>query len=156
MQLPRRYNEKLQRVFPQLRLRWSPVFECWMLEEKVSFKRTVDPNRYPKTAYDSFVRFSDGFTLRFEIAPRELPAVDRLITGLRQGSTTRIMDELGVKNASQWSALLDARDREKARIKWEKDKERGREYAGEFYDDLAWIEGRTISGSSRRNWHRSA
>jgi len=156
MQLPRKYNEKLQRVFPQLRVRWSFMNERWMIEEKVSFKRTVDPNRYPSKAFDSFIRFSQGYALRFELEPRELPSVDRLITGLRQGSAQRIMDELGVKNAAQWAALLDARDKAKRDAKWLKDKERGREYAGQFYDDLAWIEGRTISGSSRRNWHRSA
>jgi hypothetical protein len=125
-------------------MRWSSVFEVWMLEEKISYKRTVDPSRYPSTAHDSFVRFSDGFCLKDEFHPKRLPSVDRLITGIRQGDPERIMAELGVKNASQWAAALDYRDRKRLEAKWLKDKERGREYAGEFYDDLAWLEGRTV------------
>lgn len=147
MNLPRAYNRVLGRVFPRLRMRWSAMRETWQLEERIHYQRNVDPNRYPKQAVDSFIRFSDGFRLLSELPPRQLPAVDRLITGLRQGSVTRIMDELGVRTHEEWAALLDYRDKERAAAKWLKDKERGREYAGQFYDDLAWAEGRTVAAS---------
>jgi hypothetical protein len=150
MNLPRGYNKKLGRKFPQLRVRWSDHHEFWMLEERISYPRTVNPDRYPREALDSFRRFSDGYRLLDQWPPQRLPSVDRLVTGLRQGSVQRIMDELGVKNAEQWAAAMDARDARRNAEKWRKDKERGAEYAGEFYDRLAWAEGRTVAASHSR------
>lgn len=144
MTLSPKYNLKLQREFPRLRVRWSTAREAWQLEEKIAYERTVDPNRYPRAAVDSFRRFSDGYRLLEEWGPRGIPSVDRLITGLRQGNAVRIMDSLGLANTDQWHALLLHKERQAAALRWEKDKERGREYAGEYYDSLAWAEGRTV------------
>lgn len=144
MNVPRKYNARLQREFPRLRVRWSDAREMWQLEEKIAYTRTVDPNRYPRAAVDSFRRFSDGYRLLEEWLPRRIPSVDRLITGLRRGNAVRIMDELGLANSDQWEAYLRYKEQKAAEARWAKDKERGREYAGEFYDSLAWLEGRTV------------
>jgi hypothetical protein len=148
--VPREYNQRLQAVFPRLRVRWSDVRETWQLEEKIAYTRTVDPNRYPRAAVDSFRRFSDGYRLLEEWRPRRIPSVARLITGLRQGNAVRIMDELGLANSDQWEALLRYKEKQAAERRWQKDKERGREYAGEFYDSLAWLEGRTVVSAGVR------
>lgn len=143
MDLPRHYNEKLQRAFPELRMRWSGMFECWQLEKQINRRRTVDPSTYPAAAVDSFIRFRDGYDLVEEFHPQRLPSVDRLVEGLRFGSITRIMEELGFKHSGQLADYYDERDRARKEYAWRKAKERNKDFAAEeFYDRMAWMEGR--------------
>lgn len=113
MTLTKGYNEKLVRAFPfqAPRVRWSDARESWQLEKRIHRARTVNPDTYPSEAVDSFLRFRDGYELIDEIAPRELPPVDRMILNLRYGSVERIMEELGVRTAAQLADKYDERDR---------------------------------------------
>lgn len=145
MQLPRKYNERLQAVFPDRRVRWSNVYDVWMLEQRIWWKRDVDPAKYPAEAVDSFLRFRDGYTLEMEFEPRRLPAVDVLIEFLRWGNLGRCMDALGIKNVDQLHQYQLAKKAEREAQAHAINKEKARDYAGDFYDQLAWMEGRTVT-----------
>jgi hypothetical protein len=110
------FNKKLARAFPrqQPRVRWSDVRERWQLEEKISFRRVVNPDNYPRSAVDSFIRFRDGYVMVDEFEPHDLPTLDKLIMGLRRGSIENLMAETGAVNAGQLADAYDRRDAERA------------------------------------------
>lgn len=147
MTLARGFNTRLARAFPEHepRVRWSDARESWQLEKKIHRARTVNPDKYPSEAVDSFIRFRDGYELIEEYAPRELPVLDKLIAGLRRGSVTRLMAELGIHTAGQLADAYDARDRRRAEEQRARRNRMASEHAGELYDAIAWDEGRRVS-----------
>jgi len=132
------FNTRLARAFPEHepRVRWSQQRESWQLEKKIHRARTVNPDTYPSEAVDSFVRFRDGYELIEEFAPRELPVCDKLIQGMRWGSVTRLMEELGIHTADQLANAYDARDRDRAEKQRQVRNDRWRQAAGPIYDSF--------------------
>lgn len=149
MTLPPNYNRRLQARFSDRRMRWSDVYHVWMLEQRVWWKRDVDPNTYPAAAEDSFIRFRDGYSLELEFEPGKLPSVDLLCEFLTWGNMGRCMDAAGVKTLAQLEAYKRAKEAERAAHISEVNKEKARDYAADFYDQLAWIEGRTVAVPKR-------
>lgn len=149
MTLPKGYNARLQRRFPDRRVRWSSVYDVWMLEQRIWWARSVDPDTYPRAAEDSFIRFRDGYTLEMEFEPRRLPSVDVLAEFLRWGNLGRCMDAAGVKTLDQLDAYKRAKEAERRAAIHAVNKEKAREYAGDMFDQLAWMEGRTVTVPKR-------
>lgn len=139
MTLTPRYNEKLARAFPdqQPRVRWSDVRERWQLEEKCSFRRTVNPDLYPRSAVDSFIRFRDGYVMVDEFEPHDLPVVDKLIMGLRRNSVENLMRETGAVTADQLADAYDRRDRERAEAQRKRRNENWIAQAGPIHDSFS-------------------
>lgn len=112
MDLPRKYNRRLQRAHPRVRMRWSDARQCWLVEQQV--RRARLPQPYRGIAPDTAIRLNDGYTMIGEYAPRALPPVERLIrylncmspdqyrTGDELANKLDRIDELGEdrKNAS--------------------------------------------------------
>lgn len=146
--LPRHYNKRLQRVYPQLRVRWSPHREEWRLEQKCNYARVdINPANYPAQAIDTFIMRRDGYFLAGRYEPERLPPVDLLIAILRANDTTR-MDLPGATSEARAAAYMEkVEERENAaEAKLKKDNTFEHSGAGgELYDRLAWEEGRRVA-----------
>lgn len=149
MDLSKGYNRRLQAKFPDRRVRWSNVYDVWMLEQRIWWQRDVNPDTYPRAAMDSFIRFHDGYTLEMEFEPEKLPSVDLLCEHLRWGNLARCMDAAGIKTVAQLETYKKAKEAERAAHIHQVNKEKARDYALDFYDQLAWMEGRTVTVPSR-------
>lgn len=149
MDLPRNYNKILQRAYPDCRMRWAQDgSERWLLERKANFPRVEpNPNKYPRSAIDTFIRHRDGYYLAGYYEPRRLPDPHRLVAFLRS-QDTRLMD-LGPGDVVEQAARLAERleEQENAAVeKARRDNSFFESGAGaELYDALAWEEGRRVS-----------
>ena len=148
MTLPRNYQKRLQRAYPDCRMRWSERRECWLLERRANYRRVdINPEKYPAEALDTFIQHRDGYYLAGFYPPTHLPNVDRLVEYLRSQDPD-LMD-LGpgdaVERAARLAEAIEAREAEqlaKAR------REQTFEHSGagaDLYDSLAWEEGRRVA-----------
>jgi len=130
-------------------MRWAEDgSERWLLERKANFRRVPpDPQKYPRSAIDTFIRHRDGYYLTGVYEPNRLPNPHRLVEYLRSQDPT-LMDLGGgsdVERAARYAERLEAREaaqRAKAR------REQSFEESGagaELYDILAWEEGRRVT-----------
>ena len=149
MDLPRGYQKKLQRAYPDCRMRWAQDgSERWLLERKANFRRVEpDPNKYPRDAIDTFIRHRDGYYLAGFYAAAHLPRIDRLIPFLRSQDTAR-MDLGGGSDADKAARLADRLEARENALKEKARQEQTFVATGagaELYDQLAWDEGRRVS-----------
>lgn len=148
MNLPTHYNKRLQRAYPELRMRWSDVRECWLLEQRAYYARLdINPEKYPRDALDTFIQHRDGYFLTGMYAPRDLPNVDRLIQFLYAHDVRR-MDLGGGSDADRAARLADMYDARDAAYRAKLKRENSFEHTGagaELYDQLAWEEKRRVS-----------
>lgn len=133
MDLPRNYNRRLQKAYPNLRMRWSDYRECWLLEMKANYGR-IDVNPEECTP-DTFIQRRDGYCLAGEYTPRGLPPLDRFIPLLRRNDTA-LMPLGGGPDEAQTQRLERIYLEQEAKVK--KDKravERDRNYE---QADILW------------------
>lgn len=130
-------------------MRWAADgSERWLLERRANFKRVEpDPNKYPRTAIDTFIRHRDGYYLAGQYPPASLPNPHRLVSYLRSQDPD-LMD-LGpgdaVERAARYAERLEAAEEAKL-AKARKEQTFAESGAGaELYDQLAWDEGRRVS-----------
>lgn len=148
MTLAKSYNRILQRAYPDCRMVWSDVRECWRLERRAHYARMdINPANYPASAIDTFRMRRDGFYLCGEYPPYRLPQVDRLVAYLRANDPTRM--DLGggdeVERAVRFCERLEEREaaERKAASRALSFEESGQ--GSELYDQLAWAEGRRVA-----------
>ena len=85
MNLTKGYNERLQRTFPWLRMRWSDYKQMWLLEAKTAYGR-MDVN--PTTCNpDTLIQRREGYTPIGEYTPGGLPPLERFIPLLEKNWT---------------------------------------------------------------------
>ena len=141
MQLAFGYNRRLQRYDSDLRMRWSPTTERWLLERRARYKRTwIDPDTYPDKEHDTYRQLADGYFTLGVYLPRELPTVEQLIDYLKSqdmwalGKTAEaVADELDADYFTRREARRTAQTREVGDI------------GGEVYENHAWSEGRRVA-----------
>lgn len=129
-------------------MRWSEPRETWVLERRANYRRReVNPDKYPRTAVDTFIRMRDGYYLAGEYAPDRLPEPHRLVAYLRSQDPNLRADFAGdpVEAAARYAQRLEEKERaaEERAAKNERPSETGA--AQELYDMLAWEEGRRVS-----------
>lgn len=148
MNLPPHYNERLQRAYPELRMRWSEVRETWLLEQRAHYARLdINPADYPRNALDTFIQHQDGYFLSGMYEPRSLPQVDRLVQFLYAHDTRRL-DLGGGSDADRARRLADMYDTRDAAYRTKLKRDNSFEATGaggELYERLAWEEGRRVS-----------
>jgi hypothetical protein len=147
MRLPANYNRRLQRTFPDMRVRWSNQQECWLLEGRANYTRIdVDPEKYPVEAIDTFVQHRDGYFQFDRIAPNGLPPVDRLIAALCANDTQRM--DLGpgddIARGARLAEQYEQRDAGRREAEAHTHRYDVRSAAKELYEDLAREEGRRV------------
>lgn len=131
MNLAPGYNWRLRRYNPDLRVRWSPSREVWLLESRARYRRAINPALYDEHENDTFRQVADGYFTLGIYQPRDLPTVDRLIDYLKSQDTWA----LG-KTAEQIADELDA-DYEARRAKRRRDAvDDAGHMAGEYHDAL--------------------
>lgn len=148
MNLPLDYQRRLQREFPDCRMRWSERQECWLLEKRASYARTdINPEKYPKDAVDTFIQRRDGYFLSGEYHAKYLPQIDRLLTYLRSQDPVRmgLNPEKPLEEAARLATAIEAREAEERRRVRQSQTYEGSGVGGELYDRLAWEEGRRVS-----------
>jgi hypothetical protein len=148
MTLPKGYNKRLQKTYPDCRIRWSERREEWLLERKARFARAnINPANYPREAIDTFIQLRDGYYLAGRYSPQGLPPVDLLVKILLANDTAR-MDIPGATPEDQAQAWCDRAEEVEAAAKAKAAKDASFQETGigaELYDQLAWAEGRRVS-----------
>lgn len=149
MDLPKGYNKKLQKAYPDCRMRWSQDgSERWLLERKANFRRvSPNPNTYPREAIDTYIRHRDNYYLAGFYAAPHLPRIDRLIPFLRSQDTA-LMDLGGGTDVEKAARLADRLEAKENEVKDRARKAQTFVESGagaELYDRLAWEEGRRVS-----------
>lgn len=145
MNLPRNYNKRLQREYPDCRMRWSDRQECWLLEKKAAYSRVdIDPKKYPKEAVDTFIQRRDGYYLSGSYPANHLPQIDRLLAYLRSQDPVRmgLNPNKPLEEAARIATAIEAREAEERRRVRKSQTYEGSGVGGELYDRLAWEEGR--------------
>lgn len=143
-----RFNQRLQRAYPDCRIRWSERQECWLLERKARYARAnINPALYPREAVDTFIQLRDGYYTAGRYSPNGLPPVDLLVRILRANDTA-LMDIPGATPEEQANAWCDMAEEVEAEAKRRAALAETFEATGigsEMYDQLAWAEGRRVS-----------
>lgn len=142
-----RYNRRLARRHPFVRVRWSHYRGAFVLEERMGHSREIDPHAYPEDATDAYIQHRDGYaTIQFL---RALPPPVVLADGLDASRVRAVMSRLGVESADEWADRLDGAHA--ARI----DAENARfldhvgEVASDEYDRAQWRTGSRAGGHLR-------
>lgn len=152
MELPRHYNKILQKTYPDCRIRWSVMKECWLLERKANYARVdIDPSKYPEHALDTFIQRRDGYYTAGAYHPQRLLPVDFLVQILLANDTAR-MEVPGATPEEQAANYCDMmEERERAfNAKLVKDQTFKESGAGaDLYDQLAWEEKRRVAVPSK-------
>lgn len=139
-----KYNRRLQRRHPFVRVRWSDYRKCYVLEERVYRTRPLNPDLYPASKRDEYIQARDGYTTIEYF--RALPPVVRLSDALVAARIEAEMQRAGVRDAEEWADKLDAEDA----ARQEGEHERFRDFVGEAasdsYDRAQWRTGSRVGG----------
>lgn len=137
MRLPNGYNERLQRSFSWLRMRWSEYQLMWLLEAKTAYGRTdIDPGLCNP---DALVQRRDGYTKVGEYTPAGLPPLDRFIPLLQRnwtGGRTFAEKHTGTAENQEdaWNRELVEREAKIASSKREEQRLQNYDIANQLWD----------------------
>ncbi len=154
MDLPKGYNERLQRSFSWLRMRWSDFRQMWLLEAKTAYGRVdVDPSLCNP---DTLIQRRDGYTAIGEYTPGGLPPLDRFIPLLEKNWTggRTFAERHGGTDENQeeaWNRELVEREAQKAKAKREEQRLVNYEQANELWD----LAHETVRVTVPQNFERS-
>lgn len=146
----RRFNRRLQRRHPLVRVRWSDKHKVYVLEEKARYGRlNLDPRSYPADAVDTFIQHRDGYTtVEFF---RALPDVSRLADALEASRVVALLQRAGAKDSDELGAVLDA----EYAAKYERNRAAFRDVVGEAasdeWDRAQWRTGSRVGGRHVRS-----
>lgn len=109
MKLPPLYQRRLQKAYPDVRMRWSDTRQAWQFEIRANYRRLdIDPAKYPAHAVDTFICHQDGYYRECEYPPDGLPPIDRFIQFLRKNDVRRM--GYGPNDGDKLADMLDERD----------------------------------------------
>ena len=145
MRLAPGYNERLQAYDRELRIRWSPIQERWLLERKARYQRlSIDPELYGTREHDTVRQLADGFFTVGSYLPHDLPTVDNLIRYLRPRDTwqrgNQELDQLAEALANE----LDAEDERRREARRKAAVGHAGDVAGEVWEYHRWKEGQRV------------
>lgn len=141
MQLPWGYNRRLQRYDRDLRMRWSPSTERWLLERRARYERKyIDPDAYDDKEHDTYRQLADGYFTLGIYQPRDFPTVDQLIDYLK----SQDMHALG-KTAEQVADEMDADYYARLKARREATRRDVGDVGGEFWEADRWASGERVA-----------
>lgn len=135
-----RFNRRLRRRHPKVRMRWSPQRQLYVLEERVGKCKDVDPAEFRGAfSHDRWVQHRDGYdTIEFF---RTLPSVWRLIDALEASRIPHVLAAHGIRSAAEWADRCDAEYDAKQASTDRAFATLSEAVASDAYDDMMWRSG---------------
>lgn len=137
MRLAAAYGRTLARFDWDLRMRWSPVREVWLLERRATYeRRDIDPDCYGDREHDTIRQLADGYFTLGVYQPHDLPTVHQLIDYLKSQDVQRMG-----KTAEAIADELDADYWQRREQRKQQANRRAGEVAGEVWETEKWRNG---------------
>lgn len=142
----RAFNARLRRFDRELRVRFSPRRQRFLLERRASYARvTIDPDLYGRAEHDTVQQLRDGYFELGSYLPHDLPRVDQLIAYLRTQDVWHRGDQDFDRLANAVADELDANYATRMTASERAHTEDVGERVGELWEHERWREGQRVA-----------
>lgn len=139
-----RFNRRLQRRHPKVRMRRSESRDLYILEERVAHCRELDPAIYRSAQRDSYIQHRDGYSSIEHF--RTLPSVARLSDALEASRISHLMAATGARDAAHLADMMDAEDEAKRAARDRQFHTLVEGVASDAYEAAQWRTGSRVGG----------